>query len=70
LPEAVPAIDLAVSDLYATPPVISFSLTSTQLPDVDMTPDYRMGAISVVPAPSTVSSFVLYQLIKPTRRRI
>lgn len=70
LPEAVPAIDLAVSDLYATPPVISFSLTSTQLPDVDMTPDYRMGAISVVPAPSTVSSFVLYQLVKPTRRRI
>lgn len=70
LPEAVSAIDLAVSDFYATPPVISFDLTSTQLPDIDMTPDYRMGAISVVPAPSTISSFVLYQLVKPTRRRI
>jgi len=70
LPETAPTFDVAMSDLYATPPAISLSLNSTQLPDVDMTPNFRMGAMSVVPAPSTVSSFVLYQLVKPTRRRI
>jgi len=69
LPEPISAIDLAGIDIYATPPVISMSLTSTQLPDIDMEPNYRMGAISSVPAPSTVSALVIHQIIKQQRRR-
>jgi hypothetical protein len=69
LPEPISAIDLAGIDIYATPPVISMSLTSTQLPDIDMEPNYRMGAISSVPAPSTVSALVIHQIVKQQRRR-
>lgn len=69
LPEAVSAIDLAVSDFYATPPVISFDLTSTQLPDIDMTPDYIIEAISVVPAPGCFA-LLSFSVFLSKRRRI
>jgi hypothetical protein len=69
LPEPIPTIDLAGIDIYATPPVISMNLTSTQLPDIDMTPEYRMAAISTVPAPSTVSALLIQHIVKQQRRR-
>lgn len=70
LPETAPAFDLLVSDFYATPPAITLSMNFTQLPISDNMPNYRMGALSIVPAPSSISSFALYHLVKPTRRRI
>jgi hypothetical protein len=69
LSEPIPTIDLAGIDIYATPPVISMNLTSTQLPDIDMTPEYRMAAISTVPAPSTVSALLIQHILKQQRRR-